>query len=206
MTRAFVEQSDIPVAASGHTYWRRKADGVLYEIVHQSRRTGDFQMRRAGATNLKNTNWIKPETLNERYQPADAPPPPTLAERVIAEIGIPERATATVGVNIDFPLGRGAEWGPEAVEFVRRYPDAWWKWMDVPSNAQRNKQKGWWSLDLFAKTDGVKLHMNGPGGWTLEQAQALTKELDAAKEDNTPPSVEPDHRCPCCAHGWSDDG
>jgi hypothetical protein len=195
------------------SFWRRKQDGKLFEVVHVGPPRGGeparVQLKPAEAKNLKNTRWIDVDRLPDRYEPGGAPPPPNLAERVMAEIGVPNGATATVKMYIDFPHhGDYARnlWGAEAVEFVRRYaPNVTWKWMNVPSNAQRNKQDGWWSLDLYATADGVKLHLDGPGGWTTEQGQALTDEMKAAKADATPPPVEPDHRCPRCALGWSDD-
>jgi hypothetical protein len=183
--------------------WRRRRDGKLFTVVYERR--GRTQLKPAEAKNLKNTRWLDTHRLPELYEPADAPPPPTLAERVEAEIGIPSGAGADVQVTIGFPLSLGPEgWACEAVNFVRRYADPSWKWMNVPEN-EKKKGEGWFALDVYAREGGVKLHLDGPGGWTQKQAQALQESLKAAKDGKKPPPVEPDHRCPRCAFGWSDD-
>jgi hypothetical protein len=182
--------------------WRRHKDGKVFEVVFS--RNGRVQIRRHGATNLKNTLWLDEDRLPTLYEPADAPPPPTLEERVLAEIGPPEGTHGSVSVTFAFPLDVGPEgWANAAVAFVRRYENATWRWMDVPAN-YKSKGAGWWSLDVYAKVGGVNLHLNGPGGWTNVEATELSASLKAARDEATP-APEPDHRCPRCTYGWSDD-
>lgn len=183
--------------------WRRRTTGKVFEVVFE--RNGRTQLKPAEAKNLKNTRWIDTARLSELYEPADAPPPPTLADRVIGEIGIPAGADADVEVSIGFPWRGGPEtWAPAAVEFVLRHPGASWRWMNVPAN-EKPKGSGWFSLTLNAQVGGVKLKMSGPGGWRQAEAGALNEALKAAKEQTTPPPQEPDHRCPRCTFGWSDE-
>lgn len=49
--------------------WKRRKDGVIFEVVWmQDWRGPRIQVRRHGATNLKNTHWLDPENLLKLYE------------------------------------------------------------------------------------------------------------------------------------------
>lgn len=196
-------------SASIGTFWRRKSDGKVFELIYVSPERNDeparFQLKPAEAKNRKNTRWINADNLPERYEPVDAPPPPTLPERLRDEYGVPD--SDSLGASVEFSYGWRAgpeSWAGHAVEFIRSHPDATWSWSNVPETAKREKQDGFWYLTLHAKVDGLSATIKGPGGWTTKQGQALTESLKAAKAETQPPERPPDHVCPRCAYGWHD--
>lgn len=189
--------------------WRRKLDGKLFEIVHVGpQRNGEsprVQFKPAEAKNLKNTRWTSVDKLPERYEPADAPPPPTLAERLRDELGVPDTDSLSASAEFSYGYNGGPEsWASDAVAFVRSHPDATWRWMNVPESAKSHKQDGFWYLTLHANVGGLRAEIKGPGGWTTKQGQALTESLEAAKAETQPPERPPDHVCPRCDYGWHD--
>lgn len=170
-------------------FWRRKSDGVMFEVVFVNRHRR-VQMRRAGAKNLKNTNWLDEWNMLNRYEPAETPPPPTLAERIREELAIPGDPSLNVEVKCNYGWSAGTSWAVHAVEFAKLAEDVSWRWMNVPANAKRAGTNGWFSLWVYGTIGGVRIELDGGSGWDKPAADILTAELRAASvvddESRTP--------------------
>jgi hypothetical protein len=159
-----------PVAG---TFWRRIKDSTEHEVVFV--RGDRIQFRKAGATNLKNTRWLSVDGFLARYEPADAPPPLDLGDRLLERFGLP--GDYSIAIEVARPVGRIDDWPAEMVAWVKRHgKNASWQWMHVPANG-REYQALW----VTVRVDGTRVVTHG-GVETRAAARELNRRLIEAKE------------------------
>jgi hypothetical protein len=175
-----MQREDTPIEQG--SVWQRKQDRKRVEVVWV-RHLPDgehIQFRNAGATNLKNTNWLGADSFLARYEP-DNTPPRTLADDLRDKLGLPPEAN--VAVTVDFGY-RGPLRGHEAVAFVKRAEKPAWRWLEVPANGD------YWALTVMGYIDGLYVEMSCPGGWKRVEGALLEGRLKAAgtldEESQTP--------------------
>lgn len=164
------------------TLWRRKQDGKRVEVVWVRHLPYDerVQFRNAGATNLKNTNWLGVDSFRARYEP-DSTPARTLADDLRDKLGFSPDAHVAASVSFGYD---GTLRGHEAVAFVQRAEKPHWRWLEVPANGD------YWALTVMGYIDGLYVEMSCSGGWKRAEGALLEGRLKDAKvlddESRTP--------------------